>query len=238
MIKIGATYSLPVPAGLQRFALEIGGRNRHGDPNYRLAWGWERLEPKWGFWTDYDASANMIRRQLEIRLEPKYSPEEFFYLERWRSPEEIGSPEKWAREHRKAVTALFGAIGEPVPDEALSPPMDYPSRGDYVDCWRCSVSNPDFKKPGEGIPARIFAWPHKDAVQLGIQLHRLAAQKRRKFGALADVEIRECEIEGAERFGLAREARIQANLGTIDQFTKPYAGAPFVTVPQGLREVA
>jgi hypothetical protein len=102
-----------------------GGCNRFGEPNYRAVWGWSRLDWIGGKWEDRDpASGTLVREEVELRREPKYTPHNRWHIERWLPPESYGSPEQWRAE------TIEIANGRSIP--ALGP---YPSRGDYEHCF-------------------------------------------------------------------------------------------------------
>ena len=97
-----------------------GGRNRFGEPNFRLVWGWSRLTWIGGKWTLFDAQGNETGSRIELRREPKYFPLNRWHVERWLPPESYGSPESW----RAKTTEVEDGIRYP----ALGP---YPWRGDW-----------------------------------------------------------------------------------------------------------
>lgn len=57
-----------------------GGLNPYGEPNFRVVWGWNRME-----WNGQD-------------YWPKYLPAERWHLEAWLPPEKFGSIEQWREE--------------------------------------------------------------------------------------------------------------------------------------------
>jgi hypothetical protein len=101
-----------------------GGINRFGEPNYRAVWGWNRLAWIGGKWEDRDAAGRLIREVAELRLEPKYTPQNRWHIERWVPPEAYGSPDQWYAQ------TLEIENGRNIP--ALGP---YPSRGEYEHCF-------------------------------------------------------------------------------------------------------
>jgi hypothetical protein len=118
------------PVELQERVARAGGRNRLGEPNFRVVWGWSRLELVGGKWCDRDADGSLIREVVELREVPKYFPHERWHLERWMPPEAYGSPEEW---HRQTIET---ANGRSVP--ALGP---FPSRGEWEHCF--TIQTPD-----------------------------------------------------------------------------------------------
>ena len=122
------------PADVAR-ALELaGGRNPFGEPNYRAVWGWSRLDWIGGKWEDHDpSSGSLLREVVELRREPKYTPQNRWHIERWMPPENYGSPAEWRAQTFEIVN------GRTVP--ALGP---YPSRGDYEHCFTLEGPNGEF----------------------------------------------------------------------------------------------
>ena len=112
------------PAAICERLARAGGRNRYGEPNFRVVWGGSRLAWIGGRWVDRDAHGNVIREAVELRQEPKYIPAERWHVERWMPPEAYGSPEEWF------ARTVETEDGIRIP--ALGP---YPSRGDYEHCF-------------------------------------------------------------------------------------------------------
>ena len=110
-----------------------GGRNRFGEPNFRVVWGGSRLAWIGGRWTDRDAHGNVIRETIEMRQEPKYIPINRWHIERWMPPESYGPPEEWLAR----TVEVENGIRVP----ALGP---YPSRGDYEHCFALESANGEF----------------------------------------------------------------------------------------------
>jgi len=119
----------PPPELVERLA-RAGGRNRFGEPNFRVVWGWSRLCWIGGRWEDRDAGGHLLRAVVELRQVPKYIPHDRWHIERWLPPELYGSPEQWYR----ATAELCD--GRRVP--ALGP---YPARGDWEHCF--TLATPD-----------------------------------------------------------------------------------------------
>jgi|SRR5215471_18122176 len=110
---------------LQARLTTVGGRNLYGEPMYRLVWGWSRLTPMAGKWTDRDSEGYPIREVIELRMEPKYFMTlNRWIVERWAPAEFYGSPAYW-----KLKTTIYE---DGIPIEALG---GYPSRGDYECCF-------------------------------------------------------------------------------------------------------
>ncbi|HVB35363.1 MAG TPA: hypothetical protein VNJ52_13465 [Patescibacteria group bacterium] len=123
------------PPEIERRVTLAGGRNRFGQPNFRVVWGWSRLGWIGGKWEDHDSEGRLIREAFELREEPKYFPHERWHVERWLAPESYGSPQQWYRH------TMETAGGEQVP--ALGP---YPSLGDWEHCF--TIQSP----AGEFLP--------------------------------------------------------------------------------------
>jgi hypothetical protein len=121
------------PSEIQERVTRAGGRNRFGEPNFRVVWGWSRLEMVGGKWCDRDTHGSLIREVVELREVPKYFPHERWHLERWMPPEAYGSPEEWYRE------TIERADGRSVP--ALGP---FPSRGEWEHCFTIQTPGGEF----------------------------------------------------------------------------------------------
>lgn len=121
------------PAEIQGRVTLAGGRNRFGEPNFRVVWGWSRLAWIGGKWEDRDSEGRLIREVVELRHEPKYLPHDRWHVERWLPPEAYGSPESWYRQ------TMEGSGVESVP--ALGP---YPSRGDWEHCFTIESPTGEF----------------------------------------------------------------------------------------------
>lgn len=107
------------PRDVQRKIGRAGGSNLYGWPNYRLVWGWSRLQLVGATpadpWVDRDEEGYIIRESRGYRWVPKYWMQglERWHIERWVPPEQCaGTPEQWRE------------LYEP----ELGP---YPSQGEY-----------------------------------------------------------------------------------------------------------
>ena len=125
------THSTP-PLVAARLA-RAGGSNPFGEPNFRVVWGWSRLDWIGGRWTDRDAHGNVIRSVIELRRVPKYIPFDRWHIERWMPPETYGSPQSW----RAATVEREGGILVP----ALGP---FPARGEYEHCFTLAGPRGEF----------------------------------------------------------------------------------------------
>ncbi len=112
---------MQTPAHIEKLLREKGGANPHGQPNFRVVWGRDRLTWLGGAFNDHDDSGNLMRTQVAHRLVPAY-PEflERWIFEIWVPPEFFGTEEEWF-----AQTVEFVG-GYRV--ETLGP---YPRKGDY-----------------------------------------------------------------------------------------------------------
>jgi len=121
------------PTAVRERIARVGGLNRFGEPNFRVAWGGSRLGWIGGRWTDRDANGNTIRESVELRYVPKYLPLDRWHIERWTPPEKYGAPENW---YAQTVETEDGIR---VP--ALGP---YPSRGEYEHCFTLEDADGEF----------------------------------------------------------------------------------------------
>src|SRR5215467_12356812 len=67
--------------------LEQFGRNKAGEPNFRVIWGPSRTYIVGGYWDD--TARHEYRRRVRYGTDPKW------ILERWRPPYVYGAPELW-----------------------------------------------------------------------------------------------------------------------------------------------
>lgn len=132
MIRI-LRESKQAPSEIQDRVTRAGGRNRFGEPNFRVVWGWSRLELVGGKWCDRDGHGNLVREVVELREVPKYFPHDRWHVERWFPPEAYGSPERWYAQ------TVERADGVSVP--ALGP---YPSRGEWEHCFTIQTPAGEF----------------------------------------------------------------------------------------------
>jgi hypothetical protein len=116
--------SKEAPLQVQERVSRAGGANRFGEPNFRVMWGWNRLDWMGGKWTDRDAHGNVTREVIELRHVPKYVPHDRWHIERWMPPEIYGSPADWCSNTLEREDGIL------IP--ALGP---YPARGEYEHCF-------------------------------------------------------------------------------------------------------
>ncbi|HEY4741753.1 MAG TPA: hypothetical protein VIH76_14250 [Candidatus Acidoferrales bacterium] len=121
------------PSAVAEVLARAGGRNRFGEPNFRVVWGWSRLSWIGGRWTDHDAHGNIIRSTIELRRVPKYLPFDRWHIERWIAPEIYGSPKIW---HAATLEREDGILVS-----VLGP---YPSRGEYEHCFTLAGKGGEF----------------------------------------------------------------------------------------------
>lgn len=163
-------YTLDVPADVKRVLVEEGGLNRYREPNYRLVWGWSRLETRAGEFHEFDDSGNETGVRLEVRREPKYWPRDRFHLEVWVPPETYGSPADWF-----AITKKY------VRGESVEHLGEYPHRGDYERVSVCQTPSGDFVMPTAEAVRDMVRW-HRAA------LLRTSAEKKAEFDARDEYE--------------------------------------------------
>lgn len=170
------------PASVCERIERAGGRNRFGEPNFRVVWGGSRLAWIGGRWTDRDASGRLVRESIELRQVPKYIPLERWHIERWTPPESYGSPELW---YAQTVEVEDGIR---VP--ALGP---YPSRGDYEHCFTLENSRGEFISLSPAACdwiVRAVEWARRQPRQMRRQaLTAREARRERHFDLAADAVL-------------------------------------------------
>jgi hypothetical protein len=141
------------PATVAHRLERAGGLNRHGEPNYRAVWGWNRLAWIGGKFEDRDEHGALLRERVELRQEPKYPAVNRWHIERWLPPEVYGSPRAWYAQ------TIERENGISVP--ALGP---YPSRGEYEHCFTLEGPRGEFIQLTPTIAehlARAIEWSRK-----------------------------------------------------------------------------
>lgn len=126
------------PAHIERAVTRRGGRNRLGEPMYRVVWTSARFIMSWGLWHDWpkgtpvmarnpdDPNCRPWRSVVEGRPVPVYlSIDPCWSLERWVAPEKLGLQGIWELPEGQGGTYRM-AQGKLVP--ACGP---YPTHGDY-----------------------------------------------------------------------------------------------------------
>ena len=169
------------PRDVARRVARVGGANRFGEPNYRVAWGWNRLTWIGGKWTLFDSHGNATGARIELRREPKYVPIERWHVERWMPPESYGSPEFWRLSTSEEEDGIRIA--------ALGP---YPARGDWEHVF--TLEGPS----GEFIPLNALAVEY--VVRAVIWADQQPARAKRL--AQMDRQIREDRAADARDAGL------------------------------------
>jgi hypothetical protein len=110
---------LEPPVDVQKRLRDVGGLNLHGDPNYRLIWGWSRKDLIWS------------KRLGTYDRRPRY----FLKKNRWSvemwHPAQM-SPETWERHSHQWLDGQRVAL--------LGP---YPTRGDYEILWTFETPHAD-----------------------------------------------------------------------------------------------
>jgi hypothetical protein len=118
------------PESLVERLTQVGGKNPHGEPMFRVVWGYNRMVPFHGLWqamqvrVDERTEITLETSIVETRALPKYLPGNCWHLEMWRPPEEYGTPETW------------GKLGEEVVGEmTVDTAGPFPGRGEYELCY-------------------------------------------------------------------------------------------------------
>lgn len=180
MITVGEERNVRAPRELHRLITDFGGRNPHGEPMYRLVWGWERKEWKGGMRENGTAVLAFV---------PKYPKRERFHLEVWMSPDKYGDREQWVKDTHKVID------GQIV--ETLGP---YPSAGDYEHIWECSDTDGSFIHPTENMMLRAIR-QHKTALNMDrARRHQAAEEYEGVKEAALDSEKRTATRELAKEF--------------------------------------
>ena len=87
-----------------------------------------------GKWEDREPLTDiLIRECVEVRMVPKYTPIDRWYIEVWMPPETYGTPEQWSR-----------CFTEYIDGRSVETLGAYPSRGEYEMCYVCQDDNGKF----------------------------------------------------------------------------------------------
>lgn len=114
-LEYGQRTDRQVPKEVQAHLTRVGGRNRFGEPNYRLVWGPSRLE-----WMGAKFEAPEFGLpHVGVHRVPRYPADEWV-LERWLAPETYGDRTIWKAMYTKNID------GHVV--DTLGP---FPTTGDY-----------------------------------------------------------------------------------------------------------
>jgi hypothetical protein len=148
------------PAHINLALLTRGGKNRLGGPMFRCIWGRSRLSPLGGKWEHRDANTKVLLKEVvEVRMVPKYVPQDRWYIEVWMPPETYGSPEQWEQQFTGEIPigTDFGSIitlRRPVGIrvQQLGP---YPSDGEYEMCYRVETNEGGFLDITSGLACKV-----------------------------------------------------------------------------------
>jgi hypothetical protein len=187
------------PAAIQERLARAGGRNRFGEPNFRVVWGWDRLTWIGGKWEDWEHDAKGMPTRLksvsyEYRQMPKYEDYWRWHVETWRPPEFYGSPARWAEQYTVQEDGRsFLELGP------------YPQRGEYELCF--TVQTPagqylDLTPRVAELVVRAVVWSRyrvqKDKSKSLAALRAREAKKQRDWDTWADAVL----DDAAPAFGL------------------------------------
>lgn len=186
-ILAGETYDLEVPEIVKQAIVATGGRNLFGEPNYRLIWGWNRLELRVGLHSDYDDNDTLLRRELRAEWWPRYQPRDRFHLEVYKGPEIYGGPDAWEEGTYQWVEGMR------VP--ALGP---FPSRGEYEHVAVCQSPQGGFLWPTEAAVTDLILWHKRATARTRDEKRAMAAAqdqyeketRRKKFHDIIDSEAK------------------------------------------------
>jgi hypothetical protein len=146
---------IPVPKIYQDFVYKIGGRNRFGDPNWRIVWGPDRLEIVAGAWQDADGTT-----RVESRWVRKYGDKEVFHLEKWCDPSMYGDPAMWEFENALTVDGI-------TPDMGIQLLGAFPWRGEYEHSFTLS--------------GRLYFYTLEKLIRLNLRGDNASAEERKKM---------------------------------------------------------
>jgi hypothetical protein len=167
------------PEGIQERVARSGGWNLFGEANFRVVWGGSRLCWIGGRWVDHDDSGNLIREAIEMRLVPKYLPENRWHIERWMPAASYGTPDEW----HELTTEVEDGVRVP----SLGP---YPARGDYEHCFTLSGALGEFL-PLTGAACdwvvRAISWSNGQTRRLRREaLDQREVERERRWDSKAD----------------------------------------------------
>jgi hypothetical protein len=193
------------PARLVELVNRVGGRNRFGQPNFRVIWGRNRTCWIGGKWEDRDDEGNLVRIAYELREFYKYPDLDCWHIERWCPPEAYGSPEGWEE--------LTAEVEDGHRILALGP---YPARGEYEHSF--AVKHPLTRRPLE-----LTATVCEQVIQ-AVHLSRQFSANERRLAILA----------ADERSERRAQARDEAVLWNDPSFSgQPYVVVP--SLPETLK---
>lgn len=178
MIQVGREAKR-TPAWAQEEVTRAGGRNRFGEPNFRIVWGWSRLGWIGGEWEDRDEAGEKFRQVTELRRVPKYFPFDRWHLERWLPPEAYGSPEEWYRGTVERSGAEWIATLGPFPD-----------RGEWEHCLTLQTPGGGFLPLTPGLCRQMVLAIERSRSLPGAErraaLQRAAERRERDYEAHVD----------------------------------------------------
>jgi hypothetical protein len=163
---------METPGWVKARLLAVSGKNRYGEPNYRVLWSSRRLETIGGEWDDYSEGGIWLRTVIETRQVPKYwTHPDRWVVEKWLPPEEYGSPEGWRQKTTEFVRG-----------QAIAQLGPYPERGEYELAFvvedNCGNYVPLTHAIVEGIVQCIEASRSFSSVQRKAALFRREEKKR------------------------------------------------------------
>lgn len=205
------------PAYIARSLEVAGGKNRFGEANFRVIWGFDRIAPIHGQWEEYEeteifdpTTISLRRKQItlkrtvvETRHVPKYLPGNCWHLESWRPPEEYGSPEDWG----KLGEEVYGCM-------TVDTSGPYPSMGEYELCFPLTS---DWTSTGTPIP---LVNSIVESIVAAIKASKENFSYAQRRAAIEQEHAR-------KELGFTRKAEDQLRDGL-----RPYHGNEFVAVPQ------
>jgi hypothetical protein len=195
------------PADVTERLRLAGGINRFGEPNFRVVWGYDRIIKLHGEWQEFEQYmatltdkltgyaetrplTRLVRSVVETREVPKYTPANCWHLEKWRPPEEYGSPQQWRA--RGLEHTRFQTVDTSGP---------YPERGEYERCYPLTHDGTI-----NGTPIPLVA----DVVEEIVNMIRLSGEEKLTYlqrrAAIMERVRREDEGFVAQTEDILREA--------------------------------
>lgn len=195
------TESRLCPPAVQARIRRAGGVNLFGQPNFRLVWGWNRLQKIQGFWDQLDSDDCYCGSTFGWREVPRY-PEFFkWHLEKWVPAGYYGAERAWyetAREVEQGRTFVT---------------MPYPYQGDYEHCFTLQDSKLRYVPLTPSVVERV--------VQAVIASRYLVHRDK--------VKAREALVTDIVRKGRRWESRMDDTID--EAFDMMKGSKPMVTVP-------
>jgi hypothetical protein len=149
-----------------------GGRNRFGEPNFRVVWGWSRLNLIGGEWPVQTSDG--AATEHAYRWVPKYPFKNRWIVEGWVAPEKYGDPWAWSN---NPIKDEFGKVT--TLERELGP---YPWRGEYEDTFVLETPNGQFLQLTPTVVEYLASAIRKSREQWnpGLERKRLYAREARK----------------------------------------------------------